>query len=257
MSAVLQLDQLTAGYDRAAVVRNVSLTVARGEIVALLGPNGAGKTTTLKTISGLVRSMGGVIAFAGEDLSAVAPNERARKGIAHVPEGRGLFSGLSVAEHFRLGHRGERLNEDVAYEYFPKLKRLAGRSVGVLSGGEQQMLAVGRALARNPRLLLLDELSMGLAPVIVEQLMPVIRSFADQSGCGVLLVEQHVHLALSIADRAYVMVQGEIRIDAAAADLRADRTLIAASYLGQHAADIAADGPRGEPPAQPASGTSP
>jgi branched-chain amino acid transport system ATP-binding protein len=251
VSAVLQLDRLTAGYDRAAVVRNVSLAVSRGEIVALLGPNGAGKTTTLKTISGLVRSMGGVITFAGEDLSAVAPNERARKGIAHVPEGRGLFSGLSVAEHFRLGHRGERLDEDVAYEYFPNLRKLASRPAGVLSGGEQQMLAVGRALARNPRLLLLDELSMGLAPVIVEQLMPVIRSYADQSGCGVLLVEQHVHLALGIADRAYIMVQGEIRIDGDAADLRADRTLIAASYLGQHAGDVAADGPRAEPETSP------
>lgn len=237
VSALLHVDRLSTGYDRAAVVRNVSLSVSPGEIVALLGPNGVGKTTTLKTISGLVRPMGGTITLAGENLAAVTPSERARKGIAHVPEGRGLFFGLSVAEHFRLGHRGERLDEDIAYGYFPSLRKLATRPAGVLSGGEQQMLAVGRALARQPRLLLLDELSMGLAPVIVEQLMPVIRSYADQSGCSVLMVEQHVHLALGIADRAYVMAHGEIVIDGDAADLRADRALISASYLGRHADD--------------------
>ena len=144
--------------------------------------------------------------FDGDDLARISPSARARLGIAHVPEGRGLFFGLTVAEHFRLGHRGERLDETLAYEYFPKLRELQGRRAGLLSGGEQQMLAVARALARQPKLLLLDELSLGLAPVIVERLLPVVREFAQERGCAVLLVEQHVHLALEVADRGYVLV---------------------------------------------------
>ena len=169
MSApVLELEGLTAGYDSAAVIRDLHLDVAPGEIVALLGANGAGKTTTLRAVSGLVRPMDGVIRFQGQDLQRVQPSARAKLGIAHVPENRGLFFGLTVAEHFRLGYRGERLDADVAYRYFPALAELRDRRCGLLSGGEQQMLAVGRALARHPRLLLLDELSLGLAPVIVE-----------------------------------------------------------------------------------------
>jgi len=232
---VLRLDGLTAGYEGAAVIRDLDLTVAPGEVVALLGANGAGKTTTLRAISGLVKPIAGRVLFEGRDLARSSPSARARRGIAHVPEGRGLFFGLTIAEHFRLGYRGERLNEALAYEYFPKLADLQGRRAGLLSGGEQQMLAVARALARNPSLLLLDELSLGLAPVIVEWLLPVVRSFAQERGCAVLLVEQHVHLALEVADRGYVLSHGEIVLHNDAERLRADRQLLVASYLGEQA----------------------
>ena len=231
---VLRLEGLTAGYDGATVIRSVDLTVARAEVVALLGANGAGKTTTLRTISGLVKPIAGRVLFEGRDLARRSPSARAQLGIAHVPEGRGLFFGLTVAEHFRLGYPRERLDDAVAYKYFPKLDELRGRRAGLLSGGEQQMLAVARALARHPALLLLDELSLGLAPVIVERLLPVVRSFAEEHGCAVLLVEQHVHLALEVADRGYVLSHGEIVLENSAEKLRADRHLLAASYLGEN-----------------------
>jgi branched-chain amino acid transport system ATP-binding protein len=234
--AVLSLEGLTAGYDRAAVIRDLDITVGSGEVVALLGANGAGKTTTLRVVSGLVKPLAGRVCFAGADLARTSPSARARLGIAHVPEGRGLFFGLTVDEHFRVSPRGERLEESIAYEYFPALQDLRGRRVGLLSGGEQQMLAVARALARKPKLLLLDELSLGLAPVIVERLLPVVRAFAQERGCAVLLVEQHVHLALEVADRGYVLSHGRIVLDNDAKQLRADRQLLIASYLGEQAA---------------------
>jgi len=232
--AVLAVETLTAGYDEAAVIRDVELTVGAGEVVALLGANGAGKTTTLRVVSGLVRPMAGRVLFGGDDLARSSPSARARLGIAHVPEGRGLFFGMTVAEHFRVGPRGEPIDDGLAYEYFPKLAELKGRRVGLLSGGEQQMLAVARALARRPKVLLLDELSLGLAPVIVERLLPVVRAFADERGCAVLLVEQHVHLALEVADRGYVLSHGRIVLHNDAEHLRANRQLLIASYLGEH-----------------------
>jgi branched-chain amino acid transport system ATP-binding protein len=231
---VLALDGLTAGYEYAAVIRQIELTVDDGEVVAVFGANGAGKTTTLRAISGLVKPMAGRVLFDGEDLARVSPSARARLGIAHVPEGRGLFFGMTVAEHFRVGPRGEQLDEALAYEYFPRLEELRGRRVGLLSGGEQQMLAVARALARKPKLLLLDELSLGLAPVIVERLLPVVRTFATELGCAVLLVEQHVHLALEVADRGYVLSHGQVVLQNDAEHLRANRSLLVASYLGEH-----------------------
>ena len=230
--AVLALEGLTAGYDGAAVIRDIELEVAAGEVVALLGPNGAGKTTTLRAVSGLVKPLAGRVLFSGADLAGSSPSARARAGIAHVSEGRGLFFGLTVAEHFRLVHRGERLDEDVAYEYFPKLRELQRRRAGLLSGGEQQMLAVARALARRPKLLLLDELSLGLAPVIVERLLPVVRKFADARATAVVLVEQHVHLGLEIADRAYVLAHGDLTTSGSVEELRADSDRLVASYLG-------------------------
>jgi branched-chain amino acid transport system ATP-binding protein len=226
---MLEVEELTAGYAGAPVIRDISLTVEPGSVVALLGANGAGKTTTLRVVSGLVRPMRGRVSFDGADIARVAPNRLARRGLAHVLEGRGVFFGLTVAEHFRL----ERLEPKLGYEYFPALEELRDRRAGLLSGGEQQMLSVARALARRPRLLLLDELSLGLAPLIVERLLPVVRQFADETGAAVLLVEQHVQLALEIADHGYVLAHGEIVLHRPAGQLLQDRELLVASYLGE------------------------
>jgi ABC-type branched-subunit amino acid transport system ATPase component len=240
-STVLAIERLTTGYEDAAVIRDLDLTVGDGEVVALLGANGAGKTTTLRAISGVVRPMAGRIELAGRDLAGVSISGRARKGIAHVPENRGLFFGLTVAEHLRLGHRGERLDADSAYRYFPTLVGLRDRRCGLLSGGEQQMLAVARALARHPKLLLLDELSLGLAPLIVKRLLPVVRYYAADTGCAVLLVEQHIQLALTIADRGYVLSHGEVVLSDRAEALRRNRELLMASYFGERSGAFARD----------------
>jgi branched-chain amino acid transport system ATP-binding protein len=214
------------------VIRDLDLSVHSGEVVALLGPNGAGKTTTLRAISGLVRPTSGRVEFAGHDLAARSAGARARMGIAHVPAGRAVFAGLTVREHFRLAAGGGRLDEDMAYDLFPPLRALRNRRAGLLSGGEQQMLAVGRVLAHRPRLLLLDELTLGLAPALVRRLLPVIRRHAAESGCAVLLVEQQVPVALEVVDRAYVLSRGTVVGHGPAAALRADPTLLMTSYLG-------------------------
>jgi branched-chain amino acid transport system ATP-binding protein len=177
--------------------------------------------------------MEGRIEFAGRDLERLSISDRAKLGIAHVPETRGVFFGLTVAEHLRLGHRGERLDAEAAYRFFPALRELRDRRCGLLSGGEQQMLAVGRALAHRPKLLLLDELSLGLAPLIVERLLPVVREYALETGCGVLLVEQHIQLALTVADQGYVLSHGEIVMHDRAEVLRDNRDLLMASYFGE------------------------
>ena len=234
-TATLEITGLTAGYGGAPVLRDLSLNVSGGEVVALMGANGAGKTTTLRAISGLVKPDAGTIALQGEDLAALSPTARVRAGVVHVPQDRGIFYGLTVAEHFRLdGHPENRA--EAAFDHFPALRDLRQRRAGLLSGGEQQMLAIARALLRRPKLLLLDELSLGLAPIIVERLLPVVRAAADTEQTAVLLVEQHVHLALEIADRGYVLSHGELVLHDSAERLRNDNSLLAASYLGEHRA---------------------
>ena len=229
---VLELDQLTVAYYRAPVVRDLTLTVGRGEVVALLGANGAGKTTTLRAISGLLKPASGTVWLDGADLAGVSPTARARLGLAHVPHDRGIFFGLTVAEHFRLDGLSSQAEMDAAFDHFPALRELRGRKAGLLSGGEQQMLAIARALSRRPKLLMLDEMSLGLAPVIVDRLLPAVRAAATGNGTGVLLVEQHVHLALKIADRGYILSHGELAASGSAEQLSKDSALLAASYLG-------------------------
>ena len=230
--AVLELDRLSVAYDRAPVVRDLTLSVGGGEVVALLGANGAGKTTTLWAISGLLKPSAGTVRLSGSNLAGVSPTVRARLGIAHVPFDRGIFFGLTVAEHFRLDGHGSAEQTDRAFDHFPALRNLRDRKAGLLSGGEQQMLAISRALARKPKLLMLDEMSLGLAPVIVGRLLPVVREYATSTGTGVLLVEQHVQMALKIADRGYVLSHGELAASGTAEALSKDSALLAASYLG-------------------------
>ncbi len=233
----LSVDGLDAGYFGSPVVREVSLHVAPGEVVALLGPNGAGKTTTLETIAGLHEPMAGAITMHGEAISGRPTHLLAREGLALVPEGRALFFGLSVRDHLRLARSKDGVGQRELLEMLPELEKCLDRKAGMLSGGEQQMLAVGRALVSRPRILLVDEMSLGLAPVIVERLLPILRRVADELGTAVLFVEQHVALALEVADRAYVLAHGRIVLEGPAPQLQADRRLLTASYLGEAVTD--------------------
>jgi branched-chain amino acid transport system ATP-binding protein len=227
----LELRSLHAGRGGQAVVRDLSLRVEPGEIVALLGPNGAGKTTTLETIAGLLPPLAGRILLDGVSSAGAAAFRLARAGVALVPEDRGLFFDLTARENLRLGEGSE---ADVV-RLMPELERCLGRRVAVLSGGEQQMLAVARAVLSRPRLLLIDEMSLGLAPLVVERLLPVLRRAAREHGAGVLLVEQHVGLVLKIADRVYVLNHGELALEGTAEELRDDPHLLESSYLGAKA----------------------
>ena len=228
---MLQLDQINAGYGRVQILYGVSVTVAAGEIVALIGPNGAGKSTLLRAATGMIRLTGGRVRLGERDLSRASIEDIARAGISHVPEGRRLFPGLTVRDNLRLGAwRTRAYDPGTVLELFPRLRERLAQIAGSLSGGEQQMCAIGRALMSRPDFLLIDELSLGLAPVLVDEIMSRLTQISA-TGTGVLLVEQDAGHALEIAQRAYVLENGRITLDGPSAALLADPR-VRAAYLG-------------------------
>ncbi|MCP5418020.1 MAG: ABC transporter ATP-binding protein [Chromatiaceae bacterium] len=235
--ALLKIAGLTAHYGPIQALHGISLEVKPGELVAIVGANGAGKTTLLLTLSGVQRASGGSISFDDREISRMASHKIVQSGICHVPEGRQVFAPLSVEDNLRLGGYSLRSDQDRLdqeldgiYQLFPILKEKRKQTAGTLSGGQQQMLAIGRALLGRPRLLLLDEPSMGLAPLLVEEIFRVIRELNDK-GVTILLVEQNANAALRIADRGYVLETGRVILGAAADELLADEA-VRRAYLG-------------------------
>jgi branched-chain amino acid transport system ATP-binding protein len=232
---LLEVKNLRAGYGPTQVLFGLDFAVAEGGVTALLGANGAGKTTTLRAVSGLIRPEGEIL-LSGQRISGLMTESIARLGVAHVPDGRGTFMELTVEENFRLGAYTRR-DPDVAadfarmWEWFPRLKQRWRQQAGTLSGGEQQMLAIARALLLRPKLLLLDEPSFGLAPLIVRDIFAILRRIREESGVGILLVEQNANLALDLADHAYLLETGRIVMSGPAAEIRQDEA-IRRSYLG-------------------------
>ncbi|MGH3388031.1 MAG: ABC transporter ATP-binding protein [Actinomadura sp.] len=239
---LLEINDIHVYYGKIAALKGISVEVDEGEIVTLIGGNGAGKTTTLKTISGLRPLSAGRIAFDGKDISRLAGHKRVLAGIGQAPEGRGIFPGMTVEDNLHMGAYAR--TGDVAkelaevYELFPRLAERKGQAGGTMSGGEQQMLAIGRALMAKPKVLLLDEPSMGLAPMLVQQIFSIIQEI-NQRGTTVLLVEQNAQQALQIAHRAYVLETGRIVKSAPAADLLDDPE-VRAAYLGGDLGDATA-----------------
>ncbi len=233
---MLELKDLEVSYGNIRALQGVSLTVADGELVTLIGSNGAGKSTTLKTISGLLRPKAGTLTYHGQPIGHLPPHQIVSLGISHCPEGRRLFATLSVAENLRLGsvlrHDRTAVQSDVErmYDLFPILKQRDRQAAGTLSGGEQQMLAISRALMSRPKLLLLDEPSLGLAPILVRAIFNTIRQL-KRDGTTILLVEQNARLALDVADRAYVMETGRITLAGPAAELK-HNPQVESTYLG-------------------------
>jgi branched-chain amino acid transport system ATP-binding protein len=234
--ALLEVNDIHAYYGNIHALKGVSLTVEKGEIVTLIGGNGAGKTTTLRNICGLLRPRSGNIQFDGEDLSHFAAHQLVSQGIAMVPEGRGIFSKLSVRENLEMGAytRNDKagISQDLeeVYQLFPRLAERRSQVAGTLSGGEQQMLATGRAMMSRPRLLLMDEPSMGLAPVLVDLIFTTIKEI-NEAGTTILLVEQNAHKALQVAHRGYVLQTGEIRLNDTAVNLQ-NNAEVQNLYLG-------------------------
>lgn len=237
MATMLKVDNINVYYGAIHAIKDVSLEVNEGEIVALIGANGAGKSTTLKTISGLLRSKTGSITFMGEDISKAEAYKLVSKGLAHVPEGRRIFLQMTVRENLEMGAYstdGSTVRADLedVYNRFPRLRERKNQIAGTLSGGEQQMLAIGRAMMSHPKLLILDEPSMGLAPILVGQIFDIIKELHRQ-GTTVLLVEQNAEMALRIADRAYVLESGSISLSGTGEEL-AQSDEIKKAYLGGH-----------------------
>ena len=235
-NTLLEVRDLKVSYGGIQALKGISLTVGQGELVALIGSNGAGKTTTLKALSGLLHSTAGKLHYDGKSLHHMPAHQRVSAGLALVPEGRGIFARLSVAENLQMGaytRNDSQVTEDIErmYALFPRLAERRAQLAGTLSGGEQQMVAIGRALLSRPRLLLLDEPSMGLAPLVVEKIFEVIRSVAAE-GVTILLVEQNANLALEFSQRAYVMESGRITLSGSGAELLADPK-VRAAYLGE------------------------
>jgi branched-chain amino acid transport system ATP-binding protein len=234
---VLEVTGLHVAYGGIQAVRSITFHVGEGETVALIGANGAGKTSTLKAISRVIDAVGGDVHFCGEKISRIAPHDVIRKGIALVPEGRGVFPRLSVVENLRMGAfvRDDTVDIEkdleMVFAYFPRLRERAAQLAGTLSGGEQQMLAIGRALMSRPKMLLLDEPSMGLAPIMVQKIFEVVRAVAAD-GMTTLLIEQNARLALQSSQRAYVMESGEITLNGDSAQLLTDPK-VRAAYLGE------------------------
>jgi branched-chain amino acid transport system ATP-binding protein len=234
--AMLEVNDIHTYYGNIHALKGISLTVEEGEIVTLIGSNGAGKTTTLRSISGMQKPRQGSIKLEGEDLGSFAAHEIVSKGVAMVPEGRGIFARLSVTENLSLGaytrrdRAGIQTDMERVYTIFPRLKERERQVAGTLSGGEQQMLATGRALMTRPRLLLMDEPSMGLAPVLVEAIFDVIKVI-NQEGTTILLVEQNALMALSVANRGYVIQTGQIVLQDTAANLK-NNEMVQKAYLG-------------------------
>ena len=232
---MLKAENLNVYYGPIHAVKGVSFEVSEGEVVTLIGANGAGKSTSLKTISGLMRSRGGAIEFMGKSIASTPAHKIVELGIAHVPEGRRIFTSMTVEENLDMGAftvRGGNIDADKerVFEQFPRLKERRRQIAGTLSGGEQQMLAMGRALMSHPKLLMLDEPSMGLAPILVEQVFEIIASL-HKAGTTILLVEQNAEMALSIADRAYVMETGRITLSGTGKELAASEE-VQKAYLG-------------------------
>ena len=235
MSTVLKVDDINVYYGSIHAIKGISFEVNEGEIVTLIGANGAGKSTTLNTVSGLLRSRTGSVTFLGEDLGKVPAHKVVPKGLALVPEGRRIFQQMTVQENLDMGaftRKGGSIDADMemVFDYFPRLKERRWQIAGTLSGGEQQMLAMGRALMSQPKLLMLDEPSMGLAPILVEQIFEIIQNL-HKAGKTILLVEQNAQAALSVADRGYVLETGKIVTSGTGAELLASPA-IKKAYLG-------------------------
>ena len=235
--ALLSLNDVHTYYGHIHALQGISLSIRKGEVVTLIGANGAGKTTTLKTISGLLHPRQGTVIFEGEDISKTPAHVLVRRGIGHAPEGRRIFSRLTVLENLQMGaftRDQKTIGPDVdrVMELFPRLRERTNQQGGTLSGGEQQMLAIGRALMSQPRVLLLDEPSLGLAPILVQQIFTIIKEIAQQ-GTTILLVEQNALQALGVANRGYVLQTGEVALTGPASDLR-DNAMVRKLYLGEN-----------------------